>query len=501
MTIDYHYIKINGLAVLSPRDLAEAAAQQGFPADFWGQANSVHIAIGFEPGVAYLVVPRTTMDGLAVNDLHTITWTMNRAGTSTTNTYNYWTICDARAVGIDGDSKSAYLLTLKDIRCQMKKAKVINKAYNVSTPDAYGIVVSSRHWLEDTLNSGALWTWQEMLADVWGDLPATAGSVPTLPWTPGHSPDSWRFHGVSAWEAVKMIFDACQSSIKPVAALDSFAAVDLGAAQSDVFSGLTLRLLQDEGPKDAEACVFPANVTITFPTRAQTIDAIEHYAEKPVYAADPIATGISGAVTGTERAVRYDLIGDVEDDGTITNEAALDTAAANIAARIALRMGVASDLYKMHSGVCHEVVLGTNVNEILVRDYGDDQGCVTEAIGHLRTGLPTEAWNKPVRELKETLVECCLAEDHPGYGVVFTVKLMVWDSDNNGHKPDTSDTDTHYAIDWRAGMTYPDAGARGLFVKRRGTCNSVAVDMYEVVSLDCEPPEIDCTEAEVASCP
>ena len=239
MTIDYHYIQIGGLAVLSPRDLAEAAAQQGFPADFWGQANSIHVAIGFEPGVAYLVVPRTTMNSLSMDTLHTITWTMNRAGTSTTNTYNYWTICDARAVGIDGDSKSAYLLTLRDFRCLMQKARVINKAYNVSTPDAYGTVVSSRHWLADTLKTGALWTWQEMLADVWADLPATAGTVPTLPWTPGHSPDSWRFHGVSAWEAVKMIFDACQSSIKPAASLDSFAAVNLGVAQSDVFSGLT----------------------------------------------------------------------------------------------------------------------------------------------------------------------------------------------------------------------------------------------------------------------
>jgi hypothetical protein len=101
----------------------------------------------------------------------------------------------------------------------------------------------------------------------------------------------------------------------------------------------------------------------------------------------------------------------------------------------------------------------------------------------------------------ESLVECCLAEDHPGYGVVFTVKLMVWDSDNNGHKPDPDDTETHYAIDWRYGMPYPDAGARGLFVKRRGYCGTDYVDMYEVVSLDCTKPTIACTEAEVASCP
>jgi hypothetical protein len=99
-----------------------------------------------------------------------------------------------------------------------------------------------------------------------------------------------------------------------------------------------------------------------------------------------------------------------------------------------------------------------------------------------------------------SLVECCLAEDHPGYGIVFTVKLMIWDAENNGHKPDPGDTDTHYAIDWRYGMQYPDAGARGLFIQRVGYCSGAYVDMYEVVSLDCETPPIDCTEAETASC-
>jgi len=98
------------------------------------------------------------------------------------------------------------------------------------------------------------------------------------------------------------------------------------------------------------------------------------------------------------------------------------------------------------------------------------------------------------------LVEGCLAETHPGYGTVFTIKLMVWDPDNNGHKPDPNDTDDHYAIDWRFGMPYPDAGTRGLFKPRIGYCDGEYVCIYEVVSLDCSVPPIDCDEAEVASC-
>jgi len=400
MAIDYHYIRIGGLDVISPRELAEAATSQGFPADFWGRANSIHVKIGFEPGVAYLVVPRSTMDNLDVNGLHSIVWTMARAQVPVANTYNYWTICDARAVGVDGDLKAAYLLTLVDNRARMKKSKIINKAYNVSTPDQYGIKVSDRKWLEDTLKTPTtLWTWQEMLADVWGDLPATAGTVPTLPWAPTHSPDSWRFHGISAWEAVKLIFDACQSTIKPTADGSAFAAVDLGIAQADVFAGLTSRLILDEKPQATEACVFPEKVTITFPTRAQTCAAVEYQAEQPIYAATPIASGVTVAVEGTERAVLYDLVGEIDNDGLIRNETDLDTAATDIAAQVVLRMFVASDLYKMHAGVCHEVVLGTNVNEIVIRDYGDTTGCVTESIGHRTTGLPSEVRTRPARKL------------------------------------------------------------------------------------------------------
>lgn len=139
-------------------------------------------------------------------------------------------------------------------------------------------------------------------------------------------------------------------------------------------------------------------------------------------------------------------------------------------------------------------------------------------VAAVSTGHPADL-NETVDELKDandvyvnwmlideggsgtSLIECCLAEDHPGYGVVFTVKLMTWIPENNGHGPDPNDTDDHYAIDWRYGMpSYPDAGARGLFVKRRGYCDGEYVDMYEVVSLDCEAPTIACTEDEEAEC-
>ena len=122
---------------------------------------------------------------------------------------------------------------------------------------------------------------------------------------------------------------------------------------------------------------------------------------------------------------------------------------------------------------------------------------LTETVDFLQQGSIYINWM--LVDEGDRLIECCLAEDHPGYGIVFTVRMMIWDIDNNGHKPNSANTDTYYAIDWRYGMPYPNAGARGLFVKRTGLYDGAYVDLYEVVSLDCESPPISCDAAEVAT--
>jgi hypothetical protein len=115
--------------------------------------------------------------------------------------------------------------------------------------------------------------------------------------------------------------------------------------------------------------------------------------------------------------------------------------------------------------------------------------------------------------LEGGLVEGCLAEDHPGRGVVFEIYTGTWVPENNGWYYEQSSSgyqggesssglctptgDLKKAVDWRYGMTYPTAGARGLFAKRLGYCEGEYVTMYEVVSLDCESPG-ECCDPEVA---
>lgn len=84
------------------------------------------------------------------------------------------------------------------------------------------------------------------------------------------------------------------------------------------------------------------------------------------------------------------------------------------------------------------------------------------------------------------LIGACLAEDHPGRGIKFTIHLGAWDAtDDSGGKWVYEAVDTVAAIDWRYGVPYPDEGATGLFEARASDTYGT---IYETVALDCDTP-------------
>jgi hypothetical protein len=78
----------------------------------------------------------------------------------------------------------------------------------------------------------------------------------------------------------------------------------------------------------------------------------------------------------------------------------------------------------------------------------------------------------------------CLAQNHPGRGIAFDIRLGVWDSAQDKWIYAEAGT-TVKAIDWRYGVPYPDAGATGLFESRS---SDTYVTLYETVALDCSSP-------------
>ena len=488
--MDSHILTIDDQPCISPRELARAAARQGWPADFWGRANSITIPIGFEPGEAWLLVPRSSWNLLTPDNLHDLKWTFKRGAASFDLEADDWVLCDARVVGIDGDEKAPYLLQLRDSRQLLKWGQAIDKAFNVTLPCPAGTEIDGKLYLPGTINGAAAWTWQEMLDDLWSDLPAAlAGTAPTLPWTPSHLPDSWRFHGISAWDAIRMVFDACQSTIKPGIA-GQWLAVDPGTAQAFDWDQAPLpdRLLRDEKPYTLTRALRPESIRVSFPARMEAMcceNWLHRHHEQPIFLSDPWSTLFANTQADTEQIVRYDLVADICGD-TVENEIELDTAAEEIADRLIERMTVCVELLKVHAGICQEPVLGSEIHEIIYADYGDDHtsgGCTTTSRGSASWGFPRQAVTQPIRELPLEIVELCAAGENPSPNKPFDLKKGCWDKATNKFCYD--DAPTVKGIDHRHGMEYPGDGARGLFMRM---CSDTTTDgsIYVLISWDCE---------------
>jgi hypothetical protein len=88
-----------------------------------------------------------------------------------------------------------------------------------------------------------------------------------------------------------------------------------------------------------------------------------------------------------------------------------------------------------------------------------------------------------------SLVELCLAENHPGQGVPFDAYFGVWDSAANDWDYNGCQTEVK-AIDHRFDVPQPEKGATGLFTPRPSDEHGT---IYECVSLDCSAdPDHEC---------
>lgn len=76
----------------------------------------------------------------------------------------------------------------------------------------------------------------------------------------------------------------------------------------------------------------------------------------------------------------------------------------------------------------------------------------------------------------------CLAENHPGRGIVFDLALGRWEKADDEW---IYDAGIVKAIDWRYGVPYPAMYATGLFERRLSEDHGW---IWECVSLDCDSP-------------
>ncbi len=377
---------IGGRRCLHPGEAFRAAQDNATPFDFWQRTNSYTCPLGAEPGSAWLLMLRSELDKLDGNASHELKWvdgkrvlTIPSLAIVKSSTMN---------LALAGDKKAARLVEFQDRRRVLKLFSSINAQYNVRIP-APSTTTGAGLYYTDSINTSVVWTWQTMLDDIWGNLPG-ADTAPTLPYSPDGTPEGFRFIGESAWDALHEVLAKINCTTVYDSINDSYSYIRLGTTQAGLaasLTGLKNRQMYDFDPgQDYQLANMPETVRVFF-NRRELYHGIEkdtpdasNWEMAPVVSKDR-ATSITGVTSGSVLVVRDDLPAEFDDDGSNSNSAALQTRANEIGDNVRDRIDVSDErLRTMFSGLVTNILPGSEITEVIWRDYGDETGLVTEVI-------------------------------------------------------------------------------------------------------------------------
>lgn len=378
---------ISTRAIVHPGVHYQQALENASPTDFWGRANSYRCPLGAEPGRCWLLLLRSDIENLSKTAYHELIWKSGSAELKIKNLVLADTNCMDLALA--GNLKEVHLCEFQDVRATLQKSS-INSQYNVRFP-APSATSGDSLFYTDSTNGGTAWTWQTLLDDIWGNLPAVAGTAPTLPHTPDGTPEGFRFIGVSAWAALHEVLRKihCTTALDPTTVADAkFSYVQLGTVDPDLaetLEDLAGRLMYDYDPvPDLNLAEYPATIRVFFMRREEyhgiekdTIDS-GNWEMAPVVSKD-YTTGITGAAAGTVLPVWDDLSALTDSAGTVSNDTALQTRADEIGEDLVDKIESLRDgLHRLYQGIVLTVLPGSEITSVTWRDYGDDWGLVTE---------------------------------------------------------------------------------------------------------------------------
>lgn len=381
------YATFGGQPLIDPGSLAAKESRRGTPMEFWQRANSYTCPVGPQCGEAWLLLLRRDLDKLQANQWHSLQWvdgdqTLTIPNLIISKSYT-------QVLALPGEAKAARLVVALDKRRVMQMA-CVDRQYNVRIP-APSATSGTGLYYTDSLDVGSLWTWQTLLDDIWSTFPSNVrGTAPTLPYSPDGTPDGWRLIGVNSWDALHVVLRkiGCTTAFDPIQG--TFSYDRLGTNQSGLATSLAAVANRKIYDYDPGAGYFlaraPEIVRVFFPRREQyhgieedTPDA-DNWELSPAVSKD-YATGLSGAESGTVECLWDDLPALFDSAGSNTNSSALQDRADEIGANIAGKLDLSDDPYRtMFGGLVITITPGSQVSEVVWRDYGDDAGLVTEII-------------------------------------------------------------------------------------------------------------------------
>ncbi len=252
--------------LVDPRHVREERRRYRRPAlPELAYANSFYCPAGVWPACGWLLLRREDYNKL---DPYSTNLVLQLSDGTTTLTFRNLTVVQAQCVtrGVAADPRAIYLVQVTDGRGVLYSpwfAQPTQSQYNATAPAYPG------QYYDASLNVGAPFTWDEMVANLWGQMAARLGAYPGLPTTFTGPPSNWLFPGISAWMALCQILDyqGCQVSADLTLTSGQYSIVNLGSADA-AFVALTAkyahRLEEDLEWIDTGSGRVPSQVTVYF---------------------------------------------------------------------------------------------------------------------------------------------------------------------------------------------------------------------------------------------
>lgn len=315
-------ITFGGKAVLDPKNLVRICGERGLPTQqFVGKANRMGCPAGRGPGRGAILLNSSDFDALDLTQSFELIF-----DDGTRPPAKFQKIQPIRITcilpGADSDPNGRFLVELADRRYHLFRIP-IDAAYNVRSS-------ADGSYVDDTLNSGTAWTWDELAEDIWNTVgSANIGTYPSLPFTPDGTPEGFEFYGMSAWDALNDVMGriGCVMIYDPFG--DSFSigqagtATDAGTAAVDACTNADAELVWDTYGYDIPRAIWPEKLRVLFRTTPGVAEGESPWTAEDVALTAPDPAGV---VTGTFEIIFDDLY------ATGTNGAALTARSAERAA-------------------------------------------------------------------------------------------------------------------------------------------------------------------------
>lgn len=234
--------------------------------------------------------------------------------------------------------ESAYLARFADRR-HLANRVFVNAGYNLVEQLRGDHVDSSLRDPQTGSTTRALWTWQQVVQDLWRQVGTTRlGALPTLPSTPSGTPE-----GIECWhtpglDAIHSVLDRVGMALAYNPLADTFSVVEAGATDAAFDAALAewdRWRHWDSYPLYGFRGTVPEKLRVLF--RKVPHLRGEGSPRLAVDAADP-TSGASGWEPGTVAVVEDDLHALYDVQGNLTNRAALDARATARAAEFYRRL-------------------------------------------------------------------------------------------------------------------------------------------------------------------